>query len=145
LTLASDAMDTGTLAQAGFTQGRTTVFTELTAATVDEQLLLEVARFAIPTDEVAQRSAAALDGTGQDAPDLFGQFQIARPRYRAGGATRVDPSGEQRLAGVDIAHSHHDRVIHDEGFDRHAAPARHAEQPVAVKFVAKRLRPQARQ
>src|SRR5690606_19341475 len=60
-----------------------------------------------------------------------------------GGTTRIDAGSEQRFAGVDVADAHHHGVVHDERLDRHAAPARQAEQSIAVELVTERLRPEA--
>ena len=76
----------------------------------------------------------------EDALDLIGQAQVARPRNRARLTTRINTGGEQRFGGVDIAHADDHGVIHDEGFDRHAAPARHLEQALTLEQSAQRLR-----
>src|SRR5690606_37245492 len=109
------------LAQLQLAQGAAAHLAHLPTTSVGEQLLLEVARLTVTANEVAQGSAAALDGTGENALDLCGQASIAGARDAASLAARVDAGGEQRLGGVDIADAHHHRVVHYEGLDRHAA------------------------
>src|SRR5207253_10615699 len=94
------------------------------ATTVEEQFLLEIARLAVATNKVAQCGAAALDGMSQNALDLDSQLQITRPGNALGFASRIDACRKQRFGRVDIAHSHHHRVVHDERLYRHGAPAR---------------------
>src|SRR5690606_15607342 len=113
-TLAASAIDTGALTEANLAQGRAAALAEFAGPAVDEQLLLEVTRLAIATDEIAQRRAAALDGHRQDPPNLVAQFQVTRPRDVPGRTPRVDAGGEQRLARIDVADAHHHRVVHDE-------------------------------
>src|SRR3990167_2016494 len=131
--LAARAIDTGALSQLEFTQGAAAVFAKLAAAPVDEQLLLEIARLAVTADEVTQGGAAALDGMGEDAFDLLGQGHVARPGNRTGLAARIDASGEQRFARIDIADPDHHGVVHDEGFDRHRTATRLLVQALAVE------------
>src|SRR5471030_567321 len=56
-----------------------------------------------------------------------------------------DAGSEQRFCRIDIADTHHHRVVHDERLDRHGAPARLLEQALAIEQIGKRLRPQANQ
>src|SRR5690606_36602210 len=102
------------------THAATAQFAELPGPPINEEFLLEVTRFAIPTDEIPQRGAATLDSLGQDALDSLGQRYVARLGNRAGSASRVDAGGKQGFAGVNVADADHHGVIHDELLDRHA-------------------------
>src|SRR6185312_7474852 len=121
--LAAWAPERGALAQHDLPDRGAAHATRFAGAAIDVQLAEEIARRAIGTEEVAQGGAAALDRQGEDALHFHGESSVACARDGASRTTRVDAGGEQGLAGVDIAHADHHRVVHQEQFHRRGAAA----------------------
>src|ERR1041384_3131597 len=92
--LATRAIDRGALAPFGVLECAPAHLARRAGATVDVQLLLEIAGFAIRVDEIAQRGAAALDGVGEDGLDRVGQRRVSLARNAAGLARWMDAGAE---------------------------------------------------
>src|SRR5690606_31111130 len=140
--LAVSAEHAAALTQAAFGQCRATQLAQLPGAAVYEQLLLEIPGFAITADEVTQGGAATVYGPRQYLSDLLGQRQIARPADPSCLAPGIDTGGEQRLGCIDVADPDDHGVVHDEGFDRHAALARQLVEALTGELIGQRLRPE---
>src|SRR6185437_4519855 len=114
--LAARTPERGALAQHDLPDRRAAHPTRFAGAAIDVQLAEEITRRAIGTQEVAQGGAAAVDRQGEDALHFHGESSVACTRDGASRTTRVDAGREQGLAGVDVAHADHHRVVHQEQF-----------------------------
>src|SRR6185312_6054860 len=130
--LAARTPECGALAQHDLPDRRAAHATRFAGATIHVQLAEEITRCTIGTEEVAQGGAPALNCQGEDALHLQREPHVARARNGTSGAAWVDAGGEQGLAGVDIAHADHHRVVHQEQLHRCGAAARQLPQQVAV-------------
>ena len=80
-------------------------------------LLLEIAALPIAVHKIAQAAAANFYGTMQHVTDFGHQTAALFGRHTVGTAGRQDASGKQCFVGLNIAHSHHNFIIHQRGFD----------------------------
>src|SRR5690606_10865816 len=99
------------LPQPNFRQRPLALGAGLSAATVDMQLLLEVAGAAVTADEIPQCGTALGDGVGQYPLDLARQRLVTGPADAAAGPIGADARQKQRLVGIDITDSHHDALV----------------------------------
>lgn len=133
--LAVGAENRAALPQSHFLQRGVAARTALAAATIDQQLLGEIAGLAVTADKVAQGGTAALDGLPQHLFDLSYQPLTFLRCQGQTGAQRVNARAEQGLIGVDIADAHNEMVVHDGGFDGLLALAEAVEQVVGAEVT----------
>src|SRR5690606_6035314 len=142
LALAASAPDAGALADAGLSQAGAAPWARGTAAPVHRQLLDEVAGAAVGADEVAQGGPSALDRRAQHRPDSIGQPPVPLARDGTCGRQRRNARSEQRLGRIDVAHSDHPRLVHQEGLHRRPPVPAEPVQPVPIEVRAQWLRSQ---
>lgn len=109
------------------------------ATAIDVQRLLEITRFAVRIDEVAQGGAALFNRTVQQLFDVSDQTLCILQAQRAAWRAWIDSAKEQRLVGVDIAHADDDVRLHQHGFDRAVPRVQALVQIGAVKGLLQRL------
>lgn len=83
-----------------------------TVASIDEILLLEVARRAVAADEVPQRAPAGGQCILQGLADTGGEAGAAAGAEFTHWLGRVDAGAEQAFGGVDVADADHVGCIH---------------------------------
>ncbi len=127
-------------------QGGGTGWAGLAGASVDAELVLEVAARATCLAEVIDGGAARGDGGAQDGADDRDQGHEGGAWDAAGGSLRTQCGAEQGLLGIDVADPHHRRLVHDHRLDRLAAPTAGSGQVVGGEcgFI-QRLDAQSRQ
>jgi len=92
----------------------------LAAAAIDLQPVLEGAAIAGGVAKIVERRAAVADGAAQDVEDGGVQALPARRGQAPGRRCGMNPGAMQRLAGVDVPDTDHDRGIHEEVLHRFA-------------------------
>ena len=82
------------------------------------QGLFEIARLAIAVGKIPQGGATKLDRLLQNILYTADQVFIALPGNLAGRYPGIDTCQKQGFIGVNIADTHNDVTVHDEGLDR---------------------------
>lgn len=88
---------------------------------VDAEVVLEIAAVTAGLAEIADGRAASGDGSGQHLPDVVDERCQLSAFDSTSGSRWADASAKQRLLGIDVAHSNHHCLVHDQGFDRAAS------------------------
>src|SRR5690554_2610339 len=131
----SGAIDSAAAVHADLFQGGGTFGAGVAAATVHQQGLGKVARFAVAVHEVAQGGAAHQNGCAQGFANGFSQFVVTVQGNTAGFPFRVDAGFEQGFIGVDVAHADHNVVVHNERLDGRLLAPGQPEQPGPVECI----------